>query len=352
RRRWWEALPSAATDEARAACSRAAWFMSAKVPFEALASAAMDEVPSPAPFSLPQLQVPAVLPLLPAVLPSPPSLPADGLLCSIVEVTARLYRQVSKAAKGGEAPSPPSDALMPPPGEGGATSLRAFYAAFVHRVRRAYQPHHVKDGIFGAMMEVSAGGRRRMVRGGVGECRDKHDVAHCVLACMWVVYQPGSLTITPSLPPCLFPLLGVQVHIANSRPVTPFLHSRKQSGTEGNGHRAGNWSNGSDEGKEGQRGTLGAADGGGGLGALVKPVGRHRGMVLRGAALWAVVPSLLLHPSLSKERTHHNPLLPAARVSLSPHFSSLAVQVRNRCRCPSLRHVQLATAASTSPMPT
>ncbi|CAI5473927.1 unnamed protein product [Closterium sp. Yama58-4] len=74
----------------------------------------------------------------------------------------------------------------------------AFYDSFVHRVRRAYHADRVKDGIFGAMMEV---------------------------------------------------------HIANSGPVTLFLDSRKQSGTDGNGANAGNagnGSNGSDEGKEGQ----------------------------------------------------------------------------------------------------
>ncbi|CAI5515913.1 unnamed protein product [Closterium sp. Naga37s-1] len=154
--------------------------------------------------------------------------------------------QVSKAAKGGEAPSPPSNASMPPsalttpqtacaPKIPATPSPSPFFlslslplpstspcrpttqvreaprlSAPSSRIRApcatAYQPDRVKDGIFGAIMEVSAGGRRRMVRGGVGECRDEHDV----------------------------------VHIANSGPVTPFLHSRKQSGTEGNGHSAGN----------------------------------------------------------------------------------------------------------------
>ncbi|CAI5506142.1 unnamed protein product [Closterium sp. Naga37s-1] len=154
--------------------------------------------------------------------------------------------QVSKAAKGGEAPSPPSNASMPPsalttpqtacaPKIPATPSPSPFFlslslplpstspcrpttqvreaprlSAPSSRIRApcatAYQPDRVKDGIFGAIMEVSAGGRRRMVRGGVGECRDEHDV----------------------------------VHVANSGPVTPFLHSRKQSGTEGNGHSAGN----------------------------------------------------------------------------------------------------------------
>ncbi|CAI7741681.1 unnamed protein product [Closterium sp. NIES-53] len=74
----------------------------------------------------------------------------------------------------------------------------AFYDAFLHRVRRAYHPDRVKDGIFGAMMEV---------------------------------------------------------HIANSGPVTLFLDSRKQSSTDGNGGTASKESNavnGGDEGKEGQ----------------------------------------------------------------------------------------------------
>ncbi|CAI5962863.1 unnamed protein product [Closterium sp. NIES-65] len=59
----------------------------------------------------------------------------------------------------------------------------SFYNDLVHRVRRAYHPDRVKDGIFGAMMEV---------------------------------------------------------HIANSGPVTLFLDSRKQSGTDSNGGNAGN----------------------------------------------------------------------------------------------------------------
>ncbi|CAI7799040.1 unnamed protein product [Closterium sp. NIES-54] len=128
----------------------------------------------------------------------------------------------------------------------------AFYDAFLHRVRRAYHPDRVKDGIFGAMME-----------------------AHWCVAMSWpfecaslfVDASPSPRFLPPCLPSphlsslcppssCLFHfVLDVQVHIANSGPVTLFLDSRKQSSTDGNGGTASKESNavnGGDEGKEGQ----------------------------------------------------------------------------------------------------
>ncbi|CAI5529097.1 unnamed protein product [Closterium sp. Naga37s-1] len=186
----------------------------------------------------------------------------------------------------------------------------AFYDAFLHRVRRAYHPDRVKalsmlfvctclraqlslvcarvclchpvssltcarlctarpstaDGIFGAMMEVS--GWWWVVAGG-GE----GGVAHWCVAMSWP-FECASLFVDASpprfLPPCLPSphlsslcppssclfhfVLDVQVHIANSGPVTLFLDSRKQSSADGNGGTASKESNavnGGDEGKEG-----------------------------------------------------------------------------------------------------
>ncbi|KAL6067441.1 D-aminoacyl-tRNA deacylase [Balamuthia mandrillaris] len=45
---------------------------------------------------------------------------------------------------------------MPPEGRDGSAEggSRAFYASFVEKVRKSYVPDRVKEGVFGAMMEV------------------------------------------------------------------------------------------------------------------------------------------------------------------------------------------------------
>lgn len=45
--------------------------------------------------------------------------------------------------------------LQPAPNTDSATQAKHFYGSFVERLRREYQPERVKDGVFGAMMDVA-----------------------------------------------------------------------------------------------------------------------------------------------------------------------------------------------------
>ncbi|CAI5950913.1 unnamed protein product [Closterium sp. NIES-64] len=104
----------------------------------------------------------------------------------------------------------------------------SFYNDFVHRVRRAYHPDRVKDGIFGAMMEVS--GQGWVVGGNAYDGRVVGGVFET---------SRKPCTLRPSTADGIFGAI-MEVHIANSGPVTLFLDSRKQSGTDSNGGNAGN----------------------------------------------------------------------------------------------------------------